>query len=102
MCSSTEFCFLSDILIAFIEMEGASALFICFNNNKKKLLLSFICSLAYQVLTSLVRKQTICQDEFLNVCSVLDSAGLLLKLYLEGTNSFCLNIQLEAFSTAFK
>lgn len=37
MWSSTEFCFLSDIPIAVIEMEGASALLICFNNSKKNI-----------------------------------------------------------------
>lgn len=102
MCSSTEFCFLSDIQLLLLRWRGLLLCLFILITIKKKLLLSFICSLAHQVLTSLVRKQIICQDEFLNVCSALDSDGLLLKLYLEGTNSFRLNIQLEAFSTAFK
>lgn len=33
MCSSTEFCFLDNILIAVTEMEGTSALFVFLSNN---------------------------------------------------------------------
>lgn len=65
MCSSTEFCFLSNIPIAVIEMEEASALFIYFSNNYDyAAFFHLFINLNILGLVFFVRKHTICQGEF--------------------------------------